>query len=267
MLVTTLIIGIALLGGLVTNRLIRARKSADDGESPSVTDLISPLETFAVLMLAFVIVVAAESYGEAEDGASAEAEVVDHFFETAEYLPEPFRRELQAGAVCYTRAVHEFEWKALADGQSAKEPSVWSSGFRDTFKQIPERDGVFEILVQADTDRSVARSTRIAEADPSIPDIVFWFMALALALTIAAYAYSLPKRNAGFHILAVVLLSALFAASLVLVKDIDTPFGGLVRIEPTQMEKTENDITEDFTKTYGPGRLPCDDRGLPVAAR
>lgn len=263
MLIASGIIVLALLAGLLCNRILRRRKGDDD--APSITDLISPLETLAVLILAFVLVGAAESYSEAEDAASAEAATVDHLFETAEYAPAQYREPIQAATVCYARAVHHHSWTAMRDGTGTSAPSVWTTEMRKHFKDMAAdpaaNASVFEILVGTDKERSEARQSRINESTPAIPDIVYWFMALTLAVTVAAYAYSIHLRGRQGHIVGVAVLTVLFIASLLLIADVDTPFSGTIRIDPTSMAYTEQDITEDFADVYGMDSLPCDGNG------
>lgn len=264
MLIASALIVLALIAGLFCNRYLRRR--AGDDEAPSITDLISPLETLAVLLLAFVLVGAAESYSEAEDSAAAEALMVDHLFETADYTSERHREPLQADTVCYARAVLHYSWPAMQNGTETSVPSIWTTDLRKHFKEMASdtdgaNDTVFEILVNTDRDRSQARQTRVSESTPAIPDIVYWFMALTLAITVAAYAYSVRLCRGRGHLIAVTMLTTLFVASLLLIRDVDTPYGGPIRIEPAAMLSTEQDITEDFAKEYGLARLPCDETG------
>ena len=266
MLIASGIIVLALVAGLLCNRLLRRR--GDNEDTPSITDLISPLETLAVLILAFVLVGAAESYSEAEDAAAAEASTVDHLFETAEYAPLQYREPIQAATVCYARAVHHHSWSAMRNGNGAAVASVWTTDLRTHFTKMvadpTTDDTVFEILVATDNERSEARQSRINESTPAIPDIVYWFMALTLAVTVAAYAYSVRMGVRHGHTVGVVVLTVLFVASLLLIADVDSPFSGPIRIEPTSMIFTEQDITEDFDAEYGLAQLPCDDNGDPV---
>lgn len=263
MFIASGIIVLALLAGLLCNRILRRR--AGDDDAPSVTDLISPLETLAVLILAFVLVGAAESYSEAENAAAAEASAVDHLFETAEYVPTRYGEPIQAATVCYARAVQHQSWPAMRDGTDTAVASIWTSDLRTHFTAMAadptSDDTVFEILVGTDKERADARQSRINESTPAIPDIVYWFMALTLAVTVAAYAYSIRLRGRGGHIVGVAVLTALFVASLLLIADVDSPFSGAIRIDPVSMIVTEQDITEDFAEVYGVDRLPCDDRG------
>lgn len=263
MLIASGIIVLALVAGLLCNRLIR--RKGDDQDTPSITDLISPLETLAVLILAFVLVGAAESYSEAEDAAAVEASTVDHLFETAEYAPLEYREPMQAATVCYARAVHHYGWSAMRDGNGAAVPSIWTTDLRTHFTRMvadpTTNDTVFEMLVTTDKERSEARQSRINESTPAIPNIVYWFMALTLAVTIAAYAYSVRMGVRQGHTVGVAVLAVLFVASLLLIADVDSPFSGPIRIEPTSMIITEQDITEDFADEYGLAQLPCDSNG------
>jgi hypothetical protein len=260
--IVVVIIVVALLAGLAVNRLLRARNRLDDTDSPSNTDIISPLETLAVLMLAFVLVVAAESFKEAEGGAAREAHIVDYMFETAGYAPDPVRERLQASTVCYSRAVRVIEWPSMVDtGQSSPVPSIWSNDFRNSFRQIPQESSLFEMLVNADKDRAEGRLQRLSESTPAIPDILFWFMALTLALTVGGFAYSVPRSRNAFHIATVSVLAVLFAISLFLINDVDRPYSGFVRVEPTEIETIEQEVTGEFAADFGLDRLPCDEHG------
>ncbi|MFF6774243.1 hypothetical protein ACFY8W_11830 [Streptomyces sp. NPDC012637] len=264
--ITVVIMLAALAAGLFANRMRRRRADPDgdgDGEEASVSDLISPLETLAVLLVAFVIVVAAESYGAAGTAVGAEAHRVDQLYEVADYAPEPQREGVQADAVCYARAIMSYEWPMMTDtGEKAPQASVWSSDFRRHFKELAQRDSnTFELLVQADDERSVARQTRLSEAMPAIPAVVYWFMVLSLAATIGAFAFGLPRRRGPSHYVLLVVLAGLFTGALLLIEDIDKPFSGQIRITSETMSETAADIAEDFRADH-PGRpLPCDPTG------
>ncbi|MFJ7155520.1 hypothetical protein ACIQUQ_11330 [Streptomyces sp. NPDC101118] len=271
--ITIAIMAVALVGGLLANHLRRRRHvnadGEDDGEEASVSDLISPLETLAVLLVAFVIVVAAESYGAAGTAVGAEAHRVDQLYEVADYAPEPQREGLQGAAVCYARAIITYEWPTM-DGNGVKAPqaSVWSGEFRRQFKALAQKgdDTSFPLLVEADDQRSVARQTRLSEAAPAIPSVVYWFMVLSLAATVGAFAFGLPRKRGPAHLALLVVLAALFTGSLLLIEDIDRPFSGSIRITSEAMADTAGDITEDFAEDH-PGRpLPCDENGIRVKA-
>jgi len=190
---------------------------------------------------------------------------VDNLFEVADYAPAPQGQRLQAGAVCYARAVSSVEWPAVAEGASSSAPGVWSSYLRSVLKQVDSADPAFELLVGADQERGEGRRIRLTEAEPAIPTVVYWFMLLTLAVTVAAFAFSLPRRKNGVEIITLMILAALFTLSLLLIRDVDRPFGGVIAVDASAMSRTEEDLTEDFVAEYGQVPLPCDEQGRPTS--
>jgi hypothetical protein len=161
--------------------------------------------------------------------------MVDHMFEAADFAPAAQRERLQADVVCYLRAVQTWEWPAMAHGGGSKVPSNWTTDFRAGLQAMNDSPAL-GMLVSADKDRSQARQTRIAEASPTIPNTVYFLMLAALAVLVV---------------------------TLLVIRDVDRPFSGVVQIKPSAIAAVEDDVTEDFIATYGKGRLPCDDQGRP----
>ncbi|WP_327072099.1 DUF4239 domain-containing protein [Kitasatospora purpeofusca] len=266
MLIALIVIAAALVAGFLTNRFLRSRLMGADAEGVSARGLLDPLLTLAVLVLAFVMVMAAESFGSAEKSARTEAGMVDHLFEVAEYAPAAQRQAIQADIVCYTRAVHAVEWPAMVRGQGSTAPSVWTTDLRQHLKEMNPNDAVFEILVDADRERSEARQNRIAEATPAVPPAFSWFMLISLAVTLAALAFCLPRKRRGAEIMMLLVLTGLLTGSLLIIRDIDRPYDGLIAIQPTAIDGTNTDVTEDYIAAYGPASLPCGLEGRPSAA-
>ncbi|MDQ3987844.1 MAG: hypothetical protein M3291_01340 [Actinomycetota bacterium] len=59
MTATIVVVILALVMGLLANRFLHSRIMGEDAGGIAAQDLISPMETLAVLLLAFVLVVAA----------------------------------------------------------------------------------------------------------------------------------------------------------------------------------------------------------------
>lgn len=250
--------------GLLANRLLRPRSSGDDRDAGhALNELMTPLETLAVLLLAFVLVVAAQSFDAAERAAQEEARAVDSLYEVASYAPEPQQRELQSSIICYIRAVRSLEWPIMTRGEISAVADGWTDGFTDIFAEL-QSEPYFRLLVRADQERSSARSARLVHAQPSVPTYVYWFMALVLAVTVFGFAFTIPRRRAVFHVATLVVLAGLFATSLVLIRDVDRPFTGLVRVNSRALATVQRHVTELYVETYGALRLPCDQQGRPV---
>ncbi|MEU6882348.1 hypothetical protein [Streptomyces sp. NPDC046712] len=151
----------------------------------------------------------------------------------------------------------------MADGgEASPRASVWSTEFRRSFKDLAHQgDATFDALVAADDERSQARHTRLGEASPAIPTVVYWFMVVSLAATVGAFAFGLPRRRGPAHLLLLCTLAILFTGSLLLIQDIDRPFTGQIRITGDAMRETAQDISEDFATDHPRAALPCDDGG------
>lgn len=263
--VFVIVVGASLAVGLVANHRLRDRLLTSDDPGPSVADVIGQALTLAVLFLAFVLVGASDSYSRAETAAGAEADVVDHMFELANYGPDPQRQDIQAGLVCYTRAIVAYEWKNMGRGR-APEASHWSTGIRDSFAQLGRVDDersqtLFSMLVDADRDRSTARRERINEATNTTPAAVYAIVLVTVAVSICAFAFAIPRRRNRAHVATLLILSLLLLSTLVLVRELELPFNGLARIGPSAMLDTAGDIGADYADAYGPAGLPCDRTG------
>ncbi|MFE9748885.1 DUF4239 domain-containing protein [Saccharothrix saharensis] len=263
-MITTIAAAVGALAlGLFFNWLLKRRRHIEPGGDPITnSDLTSPMETLAVLLLAFVLVVAAESYSTADQAVRSEAVVVEHLFEFSEFAPEPAAQTLRGATVCYTRAVLAHEWSQMEHGSGLSPvPSVWSARFRQVLKELGAADPLFETLVNADERRSEARSERIAQSAPAIPEILYWFMVFTLAVTVMAFAFNLPARGRKVEVATLVVLTAMFTLCLILIRDIDRPFVGVISVSSDALRSTEEYITGEYGDAYGQETLPCDGTG------
>ncbi|WP_328939289.1 hypothetical protein OG288_37390 [Streptomyces tauricus] len=252
---------LALLAGLAANRFLRPLLlSEDDDSGMAVKDLVGPLLTLTVLLLAFVLVTANGSYGKAEVASRGEARAVDQLVEAAEYAPAAQRAEIQADATCYARAVRDQEWPAMADGDGSPAPSVWSTDFRRVFREV-EGKPVFGMLVAADNKRSEEREERLTQATASIPSAILWFLLATLVITVMALGICLPRRNNRGQVITLIVITALLTTTLCIIRDVDRPFGGIIDVKPTAIAEAERQANRDFLTHHTAADLPCDDEG------
>ncbi|WP_306318487.1 MULTISPECIES: hypothetical protein [unclassified Streptomyces] len=261
MVIAIVVAAFALIAGLVANRYLRPRLLTEDDDSGmAVKDLVAPLLTLTVLLLAFVLVTANGSYGKAEVASRGEARALDQLVETAEYAPAAQRSDVQADAICYARAVRVKEWPAMSEGKGSTAPSVWSTDLRRTFRTM-QGDEAFGMLVSADHKRSDEREERLTQATASIPSAIFWFLLAVLAVTVAALGLCLPRKDNRGQLAALTLVTVLLTATLCIIRDVDRPFGGIVDVEPTAISDVEQQATRDFLAHAKLSDLPCDKQG------
>jgi hypothetical protein len=227
-----------------------------------------PAATLLALLIAFVLAGAAQSYQRAKTAAQTEAATVDHIFEAADYLKEPYRERLQRAAICYARAVIGPEWKTMGDnGSSSKAPGNWTGtknqGIRSTLTALGPEHVMFRKLSAADDARGDARGARLVEATPSVPNLMLVFMVGVMAAMIVFLALASPRLS-PFHIAATVLSAVTILLAIGLIHTLDRPFGGAIKIEPSQMQITEASDRAEFVQSYDAARLRCDRNGNPT---
>ncbi|MGW7052957.1 bestrophin-like domain [Streptomyces sp. NPDC054887] len=261
MILVIVVAVLALLAGLAANRFLRPRLlDEDDDSGMAVKDLVGPLLTLTVLLLAFVLVTANGSYGKAEVASRGEARAVDQLVEAAEYAPAAPRAAIQADAVCYARAVRVQEWPAMGDGKGSAAPSIWSTDFRRVFREV-EGKPVFGMLVAADNKRSEEREERLTQATASIPSVILWFLLATLVITVMALGTCIPRRNNRGQIITLAVITALLTATLCIIRDVDRPFGGIIDVQPTAITEAERQAERDFLARHTAAELPCDNQG------
>ncbi|MFE2309499.1 hypothetical protein [Streptomyces sp. NPDC059411] len=262
MIVTLVVAVLALGAGVAANRYLRPRLMADD-EGMGVRDLVGPLMTLPRLPLPYRLVTPPPTPGWPPAAARSEAHALDHLAEVADFAPTALRQRLRADAVCYARAVQHEEWPAMAEGKGSPVPSVWSGDFRAGFKELGNNSPLFGLLVNADNQRSLGRQARMAESTPTIPGLIYWFMLVTMAVTVIGLGLCLPRANNRGPLAALIVVTALLTTTLLIIRDVDRPFSGVIIVKATQMAEIEQESTRDFLADYKADQLPCDDRGRP----
>ena len=272
-LVIVCVFGGAVLG-LLTNRWWRHLTIEDDREGPSPDEVLTPVTTFAALFIAIVLAGASGTYQRAGDAAANEANIVDNMFEATSYLKDAsIQTALQVSLVCYARAVRGPGWDAMCGGRELAgarqdRPSTWTGtgdhGLRTSFHKLRTDDPMFERLVDLDVERGDSRRDRLALAEPSVPGIISTFMLILVSLSLVMLGYFIPRTQNTAHRVAVLATGVVLVLSLALVRNLDRPFKGILKIAPTAMSITADDIGEDFAEAHPTYQLPCTQRGAPL---
>ncbi|HEY0125599.1 MAG TPA: hypothetical protein VGB58_00520 [Blastococcus sp.] len=255
--------------GLVAQHRLAGRQrteSQDVAEGIPLTDLLAPVRILVALVLAFVLVQTFSSYEDAGDAANDEAGAVSTEAVAAALLPSPTGDDLVGLLRCYARAVAGPGWASL---EATRQTSSISSDADARVAAAVARaqqagiDGTLVAeVVAAERGRVAARRDRLAEAAPSVPGIVTALLIGCVAITVASTAAFAGRRirpSLRWALLGVTTL--VFTASLLVILDLDRPFGGVARIDPTAMRAVE----EQIGRTPLGADPPCDPLGAPLA--
>lgn len=262
---------LAILVGLVLGRVVRRQNRGGpvDGaarEWINVEDLTGPAITLAALLLAFMLVQTHSSFQRAEQQAASEAATVLAEHQATAFLGEPDRTAVRTDLVCYSRAVVEREWPAMADGHADPITTRWEEQLRADLAAAAARDDArlgVSGLVDLEVSRATSRRERISEVAPAVPAAVSWLIeltALSILVLLCVFTWHLRPLVRTILVGTVVVLVLMVVAG---VRELDTPFGGFVRLDPSAMQATQTEIAE--TAAAGGAALPCDRTGEPVA--
>jgi Protein of unknown function (DUF4239) len=221
---------------------------------------------FAVV-LAFVVLVAFQSYNSAKAGAEAEAVAVLEQFRTAEFFPAAQRDELQGELLCYARAVVHYGWPRMRDQRRSSEVQRWVGKLKLTFLtldvQTPKRQAAFRQLLVEKDERTRGRRERLSEATPVITSPVWFVLVVGGLINIAFVLLFTARRESALvqgSLMAAV--TAMVVTGLMLVWVLDHPYenraGG---IEPAEITRTIASMHQEH-----PGLVtPCNRNGDPAS--
>ena len=225
--------------------------------------------SFAVL-LAFVVLIAFESYIDGREGAEHEADAVLEQFRTAEFFTGPERRELQGDLLCYGRAVVSYDWPAMREQSSSELVNEWGLSLHDSYQGLAvrtDKEGwAFGNVLTLSDKRIDSRRQRLTEAVPIITTPVWFILGLGAFVSIAFVLIFIDRRSEALAVQMMLMagVTAIVAAGLLLVWFLDHPFGDANgSIKPVEMERTVRAMDEEQ-----PGlTAPCTKRGDPLSGR
>jgi len=269
-LTAIVVVVLAVTAALVYNRVAWRPRQASGRASQhgvSIEGMIALVGTLAVLLLVFVVVQTAASWSAAGEAETDEATATLLLFREADLVKDARTRNgIRAAVVCYATSVIRQEWPAMQDRQVSNVPTYWGARIREAgvrLSRTSAEQSAGENLVARDGERASARQERLGEARPTVPVALFVLMVVAVAVTLGIVGVATEGSvGRGVHAVIVVATGVVLAATLLLVRDLDQPYAGVVRRSPSQTEFIRAQIAPEVR-----GPLPCDDDGMPIRAR
>ena len=268
-LITIVVVVLVVAASLAYNRRVwRPRQAAArvPGDGLKVWELTAPLASLAVLLLVFVLVQTYASWAAAGRAETDEATATLLLFREADLVRDARLHDtIRKDIVCYVTSVIHQDWPAMGDDRISNVPTYWAALVREAgIRLVLARDGSFagEQLVKRDGERATARQNRLGEARPTVPKALSWLMLAVVVMVLAVLGTAtLMAAEQSVHLAIVVGAALAFTSTLILIRDLDQPYAGALRREPTQTKFVRGQIAAEVH-----GRLPCDRAGLPTGA-
>lgn len=243
-----------------------ARLFDKDFQGVKTEAIVGPIITLTVFLAAFVVAQATQTFQRAGQDAIGEANAVSLLSENAGMLPDDRGQALQAASVCYARAVHHLEWPAMERSQSAPEVDHWAKVFNEEVPAILDGPGaIVGQVVGLNRTQSEMRQLRLYEASPHLPQTTIILMIAAVifvVLLLTSFAIADIRRRVLVPL--ALVLAVLLGGTLYLVEQLEEPFAGIIKVQPTLITKVETRLADDFAARYPDAQLPCDAEGRPT---
>ena len=229
--------------------------------------LTAPAVSLTTLLLSFTLVTVWSSFQHAIERTAQEARTVDYMNDSAELIKDPVAPDLVAATICYARAVVGPEWQAMEAGAAfAPEVGEWTTRIEDAISRLSvSKTGNTPLareVIMADRERGLARSQRMSEARVSVPTLVMLLLTIFAALAITALGLALvPEKRRTLMLVTLGVIVLMFAGALEMISELDSPFYGLIDIEPLDMERVAAADVAGFAERFPGQELPCDEQG------
>lgn len=235
LLVISVWTGLSLLGLYIFHRLVDVNVRHKDTETVGLTYAIVAV-VYAVL-LAFIVVNVFETFSQADEVATAEANKLSNLMLDSAGLPPRTAEAVRADIDKYIDIVVKSEWPSQRAGKVGGE--VFEPGWT-ALAHLSTELAVFEPatmgqnvdkaeMLHAMNDLIKARRSRIIAAGEHLPGVV-WQILLLAGVVAVVYTYLFGARSFGIHLAITALISATIALVFVLIITIDYPFRGEVSV-------------------------------------
>lgn len=225
------------------------------------------LGTIFAVILAFVILLALQSYDTARLTAGREAVAVTQMHRTSALLPEPAGATLRGQLACYGRAVAEDEWPIMSEGRESRQVEYWLDEIglvvADLSPESVRESTAYAQWFERDTDRREGRRGRLAEATPLVPTFLWFVLLVTAVLVVGSTLLFADRRERRLVQVAMVgTLTATITLGLLVVHRLDRPY---TSIEPGEMRRTLALMETTRLPVPTTEFPPCDERGRPLA--
>lgn len=228
------IVGIS-VGGLVVFRKLVPHTRFENANAVSGTVFQLGGVLYAVLV-AFVVVVVWEQFGDAQDATSDEATAITDLLRDSAALPPEYRQSVQQALLAYTRYVVDDEFPRMRRGETVDEQSdqltaVWESYLLvepETRNQI----AFFDHAIVRLNDLTADRKLRVSTGDAQVP-AELWVLLLGGGGVVMAFTFLLGTRDLVVHCVAVGLTAALLGFVVYLIFALEHPYVGGLSVSPT----------------------------------
>lgn len=220
---------LGLIIGLVwlIRKLVPATREGFDAEVSS--QLLGVVAALFGLLLAFIVVIAYQNYGDTQSNVSNEADALAAIVRDSDAFRKPEGAHVRAAVDTYVRAVVTDEWPQMHEGKHSLRAAA---AVNDIYKAIQAVDptsarqvAFYNDSVQQISTALVARRNRLDEAAGGLPWVIGALLVVG-SMIIVGYTVLVGSRSFWFHAIGSAAVAVVLGLSLVVLLDLTYPFSG-----------------------------------------
>ncbi|WP_037675232.1 DUF4239 domain-containing protein [Streptomyces globisporus] len=232
------VLGVALFGALAVFAKTRLFPLGEDEEPrEDVAEYIAMMvSVLYAVVLGLCLVSVWDTRSDAADNVQAEASALHQTYLLADALPAAQRQPMRDAARAYADHVVGVEWPRMAEREQL-DPSGWQlleqlrkAGEVGDSAKVPEQIAAQEILAQLGYIDD-ARRGREAAAQERLSPVLWTGLLIGGALTLA-FMFLFGIRRSATHVVMVMGLSGFIAFTVLLIHQLDAPFGETLGASP-----------------------------------
>jgi hypothetical protein len=233
-LLVVVVVAIVLGGVWVARRLVPATREGFDAEVSS--QLLGVVATMFGLLLAFVVVITFQSYGDAGENARQEADAVAQIVRDSGAFSPADRARVSMAAGAYVHAVVTNEWPRMREGHDSR--VAWSKvtnlyrALQSVHPATPASTAFYQDSVTRLNDALAFRRHRLADAAGGLSALIV-FLLLVGSCVILGYAVLVGSRSATFHAVGAGSIALVLGFSLAVLLIFNYPDSGSLAISST----------------------------------
>jgi Protein of unknown function (DUF4239) len=193
---------------------------------------------YAVL-LGFVVVSVWGNVGAAQQTTFNEADSLAGVYWISRSLPLPLGAQIEHETLDYATTVESSEWPLMARHQSSPAATQLVYEIRASVLSYQpatlQQQVLYDHAVTDVENLASARRQRLDQVQDSVPPIL-WAALIAGAVVTVGFTFLFGMSSSLAHGLMVLALGAMVVASLILIKEMDYPFAGVTRVDPTAFQ-------------------------------
>ena len=233
-IVVVLVVGLTLLGVLLVRRIVPATKDGFDAEVSS--QLLGVVATLFGLLLAFVVVLTFQAYGDAGANARQEAAGIAQIVRDSHAFSPADQAAVSAASGTYVRAVVYDEWPQLRNGGSSARAAAAVDDLYRAMQQVKPATAAASAFYQDAVGRLndvlSARRNRLADAAGGLSAPIVGLILIG-SVVILGYTCLVGSRRALFHAIGAAAIALVVGFSLVVLIAYNYPYAGSLAIGTT----------------------------------